>query len=150
MPEYWLPSCWNAAASLPEGQHSGMIGVKHPQRALKGSLLLCLALAGCGRPSGSGSLADKGHEMIACAIGADAPWKDDCPVERDRDLLTIRHVDGGFRRFLIVHDGRGVVPADGAESASILIAGKGEIELRAGQDRYRLPAQFAGGKNDAE
>ncbi|WP_352000023.1 hypothetical protein VVT58_04525 [Sphingobium sp. SJ10-10] len=112
--------------------------------------MLCLALAGCGRPSGSGGLADEGHEMIPCAIGADAAWKDDCPVEHDHDLLTIRHADGGFRRFLIVHDGRGVVPADGAENAAILIAGKGEIELRAGQDRYRLPAQFAGGRNDAE
>jgi hypothetical protein len=118
-----------------------MMGIMHPNRALKGSVLLCLALAGCGSPSESA-----GRETIFCAIGANAAWRDDCPVERTRDLLTVRHADGGFRRFRIVQDGRGVVPADGAERADIGIAGKDEIELSVGQDRYRLPVRFAEGK----
>ncbi|KEQ53468.1 putative uncharacterized protein precursor [Sphingobium chlorophenolicum] len=119
-----------------------MMGIMRPNRALKGSLLLCLALAACGRSS---NLA--GQETISCAIGVGAAWRDDCPVERARDLLTVRHADGGFRRFRIVHDGRGVVPADGAERADIRIAGKDAIELSIGQDRYRVPVRFAeGGK----
>ncbi|WP_176595762.1 hypothetical protein [Sphingobium aromaticivastans] len=112
-----------------------------PDHAWKGWPLLCLVLAGCGHSPDSG-----GAETIACAIGANAAWSDDCLVERVRDLVTVRHADGGFRRFRIVHDGRGVVPADGAERAAISIAGKDEIELSVGQDRYRLPARFAEGK----
>lgn len=122
-----------------------MSEVMHRHRALKGSFLLCLALAGCDRPAGSGGMAGGGAETIPCAIGEDAAWSRDCPVERNRDLLTVRHADGGFRRFRIVQDGRSVIAADGAEPANILIVGKGEIELSVGQDRYRLPARFAEG-----
>src|SRR3546814_17194543 len=105
------------------------------RRALM-SLLTCLALAGCGGSSGAGELAGKGRELISCAIGPGAEWSEDCHVERDGELLTVRHADGGFRRFRIVHDGRGVVPAAGAEEASIQVAGKGANEVRVGKDRY--------------
>ncbi|BAI96563.1 MULTISPECIES: hypothetical protein [Sphingobium] len=115
------------------------------RRALM-SLLTCLALAGCGGSLGAGELAGKGRELISCAIGPGAEWSEDCPVERDGELLTVRHADGGFRRFRIVHDGRGIAPADGAEEASILVAGKGAIELSVGQDRYRFPARLSEGK----
>ena len=113
---------------------------------LVGGLFLCLALAGCGRRSGAEEGAGLGQERICCAVGPGAEWTGDCPVERDQDLLTVRHADGGFRRFRIVRDGRGVVPADGAEQASILAVGKGMIELSVGQDRYRLPARLSEGK----
>ena len=126
---YWVPLFWNAATGLPDSMN----------RILGGSFLLCLLLlAGCSSPEGR-------HETIPCAIGTDAAWSSDCPVERNRDMLTIRHADGGFRRFLIVRDGNGLVAADGAEQASILITGKDEIELSIGHDRYRLPARFAEG-----
>ena len=101
---------------------------------LVGNLFLCMALAGCGGRSGAGDLAGEGQERISCAIGPGVGWTEDCLIEQDRDLLTVRHVDGGFRRFQIVHDGRGVVPADGAEQATIVVVGKslanGTIEVR--------------------
>lgn len=114
---------------------------------LVGNLFLCMALAGCGGRSGAGDLAGEGQERISCAIGPGVGWTEDCLIEQDRDLLTVRHVDGGFRRFQIVHDGRGVVPADGAEQAAIVVVGKGMIELSVGQDRYRLPARLSQRKN---
>lgn len=112
-----------------------------------GAGLMCLALAACdgnggtqgasSRPSASGT-AD-------CAIGGDADWGRGCAVERDGDLLTIRHADGGFRRFRIVKDGRGLVAGDGAEQATVAVLGKGQIEISVGQDRYRLPAAVGAG-----
>lgn len=79
-----------------------------------------------------------------CAVGADAEWTHDCPVERAGKMLTIRHPDGGFRRFRVLDDGRGLETADGAEQAKLQIVDAGRIEIRVGGDRYRLPAQIAG------
>lgn len=115
-------------------------------RSLMQDALLCLALTGCSPRPESGELAGKGREKIFCAIGPGAEWSEDCAVERDGKMLTVRHADGGFRRFRIVHDGRGIAPADGAEQAGIQVAGKGAIALSVGQDRYRLPARFSEGK----
>lgn len=81
--------------------------------------------------------------MADCAIGEGASWSRSCKVERDGDLVTLRNEDGGFRRFRIVSDGRGLVQADGAEEGIVKIIGKGTIELSAGDDRYRLPATLA-------
>lgn len=53
-------------------------------------------------------------------------------------MLVVRHPDGGFRRFEVVHDGRGVVAADGAHSAQIALRG-GDVEVAVGTDRYRFP-----------
>jgi hypothetical protein len=59
-------------------------------------------------------------------------------------MLTIRHDDGGFRRFRVLKDGRGVVTADGAEPALVSTIGSNAIEVQVGQDRYRLPATVKG------
>lgn len=108
--------------------------------------LLCLALSACGEASvvGNGSEPDDGR--AECAIGPEADWARDCLVERDGKLLTLRHTDGGFRRFRIVDDGHGLVPADGAEQAKVKIVGQGRIEVSVGGDRYRLPATIAKGQ----
>jgi hypothetical protein len=58
----------------------------------------------------------------------------------DGAILTLRHPDGGFRRFRIVTDGRGLAPADGAEKAKITLIADKRIEVTVGEDRYRLPA----------
>ena len=58
----------------------------------------------------------------------------------DTGLLTLRNPNGGFHRLRIVNDGHGVVAADGAEAATVAIAGTGQIEVAIGGDRYRLPA----------
>lgn len=79
-----------------------------------------------------------------CAIGADAAWARDCLIERAGEILTIRHPDGGFRRFRVLADGRGLEAADGAEMARLQIVEAGLVEIRIGGDRYRLPVKVAG------
>jgi len=79
-----------------------------------------------------------------CAIGPDAAWARDCLIERAGEMLTIRHPDGGFRRFRVLADGRGLEAADGAEMARLQIVGTGLVEIRIGGDRYRLPVKVAG------
>ncbi|BAV63986.1 hypothetical protein SCLO_1009460 [Sphingobium cloacae] len=110
-----------------------------------GAGLLCLALSACGKPASEGGPAAAGDgDRIECAIGAKAGWARDCVAERQGDTLMLRHADGGFRRFTIVKDGRGLVPADGSEQAQVDIAGDRQIELTVGDNRYRLPATIAG------
>jgi hypothetical protein len=109
------------------------------------SLALALLLAGCG---GGSAVPDKaeveGGEEIACALAGAPDAKPACAVERsagaDGLVLTIHHPDGGFRRLLVTTDGRGVVAADGAESAIVKPLEKGLIEVTVGADRYQLPA----------
>ena len=118
--------------------------------ALAKAGLLCLALAGC---DGSGETAAGQQAMYSsasstggvadCAIGAAADWSRSCPVERTGDLVTLRHPVGGFRRFQVVKDGRGLVAADGAEQATVTVTGQDQIEISVGEDRYRLPATMA-------
>ncbi|OAH42642.1 hypothetical protein AX777_05170 [Sphingobium yanoikuyae] len=114
---------------------------------LSGALMLAgLALAGCdGKDGGSGAIADD-ESLIDCAIGKGA-WSRACGVEREGDMLTLRHRDGGFRRLGIVQDGRGLVSADGAEDAKLTIIDKGLVEVAIGADRYRLPATVAAKPN---
>jgi hypothetical protein len=81
--------------------------------------------------------------MILCARG-NAALTRSCTVEQtqgsDGLILTVRHPDGGFHRLLATRDGRGVVAADGAEPARVEIAGSEGIDVRLGEDHYRLPA----------
>jgi len=110
---------------------------------LTGAGLLCLALAACKQAPDAGLSANDG-DRIECAFGAKADWARACVAERQGDMLTLRHADGGFRRFTIVKDGRGLVPADGAEQAKVDIVGDRQIELTIGDARYRIPATIAG------
>lgn len=114
---------------------------------LSGALMLAgLALAGCDdKGGGSGAIADD-ESLIDCAIGK-GDWSRACGVEGEGDMLTLRHPDGGFRRLRIVQDGRGLVSADGAEEAKLVIIDKGLIEVAIGADRYRLPATVAAKPN---
>ena len=118
--------------------------------ALAGAGLACLALAGC--DGGDGTAADQQSTFSSvrstggvadCAIRTTADWSRSCPVERSGDLVTLRHPDGGFRRYNVLKDGRGLVAADGAEQATVTVLGKDQIELSVGEDRYRLPATMA-------
>ncbi|WP_176591072.1 hypothetical protein [Sphingobium sp. EM0848] len=100
--------------------------------------LLCLPLLGCGGHAGS----DAAPQSIECAIGVGADWTGHCPVERNGALLTVRHVDGGFRRFRIIQRGHALMPADGSEESSSRKIDGNRIELSIGEDRYRLPLRF--------
>lgn len=116
--------------------------------------LLSLPLAACGRgqPSSEQIAARQrtetaGDTRIACARG-DAAFASDCTIEQaqgeDGLILTVRHPDGAFRRLLVTKDGRGVIAADGAEVAKVMITGANGIEVALGGDRYRLPATVKG------
>ena len=79
---------------------------------------------------------------IACAVNG-APLARDCSLEArpspQGKILLIRHSDGGFRRFLVVTDGRGVIAADGASPARVQQIAPKQIEVVVEEDRYQLP-----------
>jgi hypothetical protein len=116
-------------------------------------VLFALVLAGCGgkvadhgaksRPGAAGAPAGEAEERIACARGDEA-FAPNCTIERARTpaglFLTLRRLDGGFRRLQVLQDGRGVVAADGAEPAIVTPIGPESIEVSLGDMRYRLPA----------
>ncbi|MFN3473651.1 MAG: hypothetical protein ACK4ZW_06345 [Blastomonas sp.] len=103
-------------------------------------------LAGCSGSASSDreSLTGGDDSRIACALGDETEFTEQCDAERvqhgDRRELVLRHPDGGFRRFDIVIDGRGLVAADGSEEALVTPLTDGRIELSVGGDRYRIPA----------
>lgn len=109
------------------------------------ALLLGVALAACSK----GEEAPKGR-VIDCAVGGGAKFLPECFVEDSRSggkrFLTVRHKGGGFRRFEMVDDGRGVVSADGADEATAQWSSEGVLEVSVAGDRYRFPARM---KDDA-
>jgi len=121
---------------------------------MRGVLAGCLLLAACGgesdklgndvQPTQAQPSAPVDDGKADCAIGVDAAWARDCLIERAGEMLTIRHPDGGFRRFRVLADGRGLEAADGAEMARLQIVEAGLVEIRIGGDRYRLPVKVAG------
>jgi hypothetical protein len=85
---------------------------------------------------------------LACAVSGATEFARVCELERSDTekgmLLTVRHPDGGFRRLLVVKDGRGVIAADGAEQAVVTPIGPKEIEVALAGNRYRIPATVKG------
>ena len=104
------------------------------------SLLLALALAGCGRSSAP-PVAD-GAEHVACALAGATQFAPTCAVERSQQgstlVLVVRHPDGGFRRFDVVDTGQGLAVTDGAQVARVAIR-DGLLDVTVGPDRYRFP-----------
>ena len=120
--------------------------------------ILCLpvavSLAACGKADG-GALNEAGvaaaeeaafDGRVECALAGSATFKRICTAERTAaakgDILFVRYADGGFRRFRILTDGRGLAPADGFDETKISLMENGMIEVSSGDDRYRLPAQI--------
>ena len=83
---------------------------------------------------------------VECALAGSTVFERTCTTERianaNGQLLVIRHADGGFRRFRILTDGRGLAPADGFDETRIALIENGMIEVSSGDDKYRLPAQI--------
>ncbi|MBA1375652.1 hypothetical protein [Sphingomonas ursincola] len=106
-------------------------------------------LAGCSGETQPDPVAGADDSRVACALGSDTEFAQKCDVERvqngDRRELVLRHPDGGFRRFEIVTDGRGLIAADGAEQAVVTPLADGRIQLSVGDDRYRIPATIKPG-----
>ena len=82
---------------------------------------------------------------IECAVNGDSNFTRGCETERlsgeAGTTLIIRHPDGGFRRFNVLTDGRGLEAADGAEKAKVEIVEAGKIRVSVGSDIYVLPAK---------
>jgi hypothetical protein len=77
---------------------------------------------------------------IVCAPAGNAAFSRQCTLDRVQSteglILTVHKPDGGFRRLLVVKDGRGV---------------DHQIEVAIGGDRFRLPATMKGkGANSAK
>ena len=109
------------------------------------SALALALLAACQRePAGAApTQAAAEGSTIECALhGADA-FTRVCAVERvhteDGLQLVVRYPDGGFRRFDVLTDGKGLATADGAQLAQVGVQ-DGGIEVTVGADRYRFPA----------
>ncbi len=87
---------------------------------------------------------------VECALEGSERFERTCSTEQinadGAKMLVIHHPDGGFRRFDILTDGRGLAPADGFDETRIAVREGGMIEVSSGDDVYRLPAQI---KNSA-
>jgi hypothetical protein len=119
---------------------------------------LCLALAACGGDTTDADLKAAEEQAaqdaaaegkIECALAGSTSFERQCTTERvsgpDGQLLIIRHPDGGFRRFKILTDGRGVAEADGIEPNFKVTAINADFaEIRSGDDVYRIPAAIKG------
>ena len=104
-----------------------------------------LLLAACS-PASEQTAAAEADNLIECALSGDPGFARECLVEQSQvdgeTILVVRHPDGGFRRFAVTGDGRGVATADGAQRAEVSLH-DGGIEVAVGTDRYRFPATIA-------
>lgn len=92
-----------------------------------------------------------GGDTIECAIAGGQWFLPECNVQRVKQedgalTLVVRHPDGGFRRFLVLTDGRGLATADGSEEAVSEVV-DGRLDVSVGQDRYRFPATVKSGND---
>ncbi len=119
-------------------------------------LLVAVGLSACGGDA-AGDLqnaesdADEAAALdgkVECALAGSTAFQRTCTTEQivgsEGTILVIRHPDGGFRRFDILTDGRGLAPADGFDETKISLRSDGMIEVSSGDDKYRLPAQIKG------
>ena len=111
------------------------------------SLALSLFIVACGGQadgtSGTGALAENSLPIM-CMVDGETQFEPLCSLRQstgeDGSILTLSSPSGGFRRLLVIGDGRGVVAADGAVPAIVRPLGAKTIEVTIGNDRYRIPA----------
>lgn len=106
-----------------------------------------LTLAACGDGGTANGVEGVSEaDRIECALAGSTKFERVCATEtmpgEKGKMLVVRHPDGGFRRFNILTDGRGLAPADGFDETNIKILGGGMIEVSSGDDIYRLPADI--------
>jgi len=114
-------------------------------RALLGCGLLLLAACQAREESEQGAQASAqpaNDNAIECALDGASEFKRACEVEKGEvdgaKVLTVRHPDGGFRRFDVLTDGHGLAVADGADEAKLTVEGD-ILAVTVDNDRYRFP-----------
>lgn len=124
----------------------------------RAALLASLFLAGCGGDTTDADLKAAEEQQakdaaaegrIECALAGSTIFERNCTTERvsgpEGQMLVIRNAQGGFRRFKILTDGRGLAPADGIDpDFKLTVKSGGMIEVRSADDIYRLPADIKG------
>lgn len=125
----------------------------------KAALVALLTLSGCSSAKESEAApaaveteaaieAPPGTELIECAIAGTQWFVRECVVEQTEvdgaTILIVRHPDGGFRRFELLSDGRGMAVADGAVEAVTEVYEGRRLDVSVGSDRYRFPATIKG------
>ncbi|QTD56306.1 hypothetical protein [Parasphingorhabdus cellanae] len=118
------------------------------------SFALVLLVTACGKPdndilaeaedSAAAQAADDGR--IECALDGKDVFSRGCQTEvlsaENGATLIVRHPDGGFRRFNVLTDGRGLEAADGSEKARIEIVNDEQILVSVGPDKYLMSARM--------
>ena len=105
--------------------------------------VFCLAPVACS----DGAVPRTAGSAIACAVDGSSAFAEECTMERHSEeggeTVIVRHADGAFRRLSLGDPEAGIVTADGAQVAETRRGG-GYVEVRVGDDRYRLPVRPAG------
>jgi hypothetical protein len=148
-----MPNWLNKVALIMVAVH--MFSSKSINLISKGGTAFALGLAilltGCGvgaatAPEAKPEQVFEDDGKLSCALAGADKFTRTCVLDKLSDengkQMIFRHPDGGFRRFLVVTDGRGLVSADGADEASISILDDKIIEVAVNDDRYQLPAKI--------
>ncbi len=108
-----------------------------------------LLLAACSQGDAEATVAGDADGLIECALAGAADFARVCSVERTAQaggvIVTVRHPDGGFRRFLASYDDidgpGGPVDKfdtfDGAQRA-VVTTTQAHTDVSVGDDRYRF------------
>ena len=114
-------------------------------RALLGCGLLLLAACQAREEPEQGAQASAqpaNDNTIECALDGASKFERVCEVEKGEidgaKVFTVRHADGGFRRFDVLTDGHGLAVADGADEAKLTVEGD-ILAVTVDNDRYRFP-----------
>ncbi|RVT40826.1 hypothetical protein [Sphingobium algorifonticola] len=108
----------------------------------RAALIALLIVTACDEQNALPPPDPKAPDTVPCRLGTATAMAPLCRRENEGDRIVIRHPDGGFRRFVVVDDGRGIVTADGADAAKVEVLDKGRIRVIVGNDAYELPATF--------
>ena len=101
-------------------------------------LTLPLLLMACGQSEKAPEKIEKpGVPTVACAVMGSQKFDGVCAFEKKGEIVTLTAPNGGFRRLRVANGS--VEAADGAEPASVTPL-RNMIEVRIGEDAYRLPA----------
>lgn len=129
----------------PRAAKAASAGSEVPAFAAMAALAVTvILLAACNSSNDVPETTADADGKLFCAVDGAAEMTQSCLLERmdspEGQVLVVHHPQGGFRRFEIVRDGRGVVPADGAEPSKLFIVADNMIDVTVGGDRYRFPA----------